>query len=169
MAANSVGRTPLMNAAVGNSFELITLLLSSAPSGDSGAMLRQADCNGHTALHHACREGAAKAIEAIMSAIGDDNVQAKKELADARDKDGFTALGIAAMFGHTGIIRQLLGVGASTSCAKPEEGAPRLLGAELSPAEIALEHGHEQAAMVLLEAVDAPIAESTSEAASGAE
>ena len=156
-AGNCVGRTPLMNASLGNASELIALLLSAAPGGDVTGMLAQGDCNSQTALHHAAKMNAGNALNTLIESLGSDAV-ARSRLLDARDMDGFTALGCSASLGNLEAVKILLGAGASTAPGQPDpESEIELPGWVMAPAELALEGGHEAVAMVLLEAASTPL------------
>jgi regulatory protein SWI6 len=115
---NESGETPLIRAVLvtnchehGCFSELLEML---------GPSLRTADDSGRTVLHHivfvaAVKGRAASAryyLESILEYIASKEEGDFKELVDAQDVNGDTALNIAARVGNRGLVRILIDVGA---------------------------------------------------------
>eukprot|EP00939_MAST-03C_sp_MAST-3C-sp1_P002240 g2240.t1 len=99
------GNTPLHAASQGSVVDIVYQLLH------YGASTTQRNARGLTALHCACRWGRTRNVETLLRLS-----QASKcvrELLDAADDDGNTALHVAGLHGHVDIVRRLLEYGAS--------------------------------------------------------
>jgi regulatory protein SWI6 len=133
---NESGETPLIRAVLVTNCheqacfsELLELL---------GPSLRTADDSGRTVLHHivfvaAVKGRAASAryyLESILEYIASKEDGDFKELVDAQDVNGDTALNIAARVGNRGLVRILIDVGA-------DKMRPNKLG--LRPGDFGLE------------------------------
>jgi regulatory protein SWI6 len=133
---NKSGETPLIRAVLvtncheqGCFSELLEMLSSS---------LRTADDLGRTVLHHVVFVAAVKGraasaryyLECVLEYIASKENGDFKELVDAQDVNGDTALNIAARVGNRGLVRMLIDVGA-------DKMKPNKLG--LRPGDFGLE------------------------------
>lgn len=115
---NNVGETPLIRA----------VLVTNNSDNDSlprllevlGPSLRTVDDTGRTILHHAALVAGVKGrassaryyMESVLEYVARHEKGQYKELVDAQDIHGDTALNIAARVGNKGLVRMLIEVGA---------------------------------------------------------
>ena len=110
------GNTPLHAAALGGKASLVRLLLDSERF--SGACLQNAQ--GRTALHCAAEQGSGDVANMLLGSCrftdGAVNALAREHMPciwaehNITTEDGFTALHIAAKFGHVSVAKSLAGV-----------------------------------------------------------
>lgn len=100
-AGNSLGKTPLMQAAHGGRKEVFDFLVS------EGADISLLDNYGFNILHWACRGGSVEMVKYILSLNGMD--------VNTTGTDGTTPVASAAWMGHKDVVDFLVGEGADVT------------------------------------------------------
>lgn len=124
---NEQGSAPLHEAAVCGYEDIVTLLLK------HGAETKQRDCEGNTPLQVACAGGFASVCYSLIR-------KGKADVQDRSPVNGFVALHIAALKGHTECVEILLEHGAPLHPRSTEGDTPR---------DLALHYGHMHIAEVI--------------------
>ena len=131
------GETTLMTAARTGNADLVRVLI------EHGAELDATERNGQTALMWAAAEGNVAAVDQLIDAGADLHVQLKS---------GFTAMMFAAREGRIEVVRRLLKAGVDiNSVMKPARTSGRAPRNRMSALMLAVESGHFQLAMLLVD------------------
>ncbi len=129
---DSIGSTPLHDAAFNNHHEVAQLLL------EHGADVNAQDNNGNTPLHEAAEVGRLDVVELLLEHGADVNAQ---------DIGGYTPLHWAASRGHREVAELLLERGADVNAPDNDGDTPLHVAAangHLEVAELLLERGAEE-------------------------
>jgi len=169
-AENRYGVTPLSLACVNGNEKIVDLLLSKGADANSKLL------GGETALMTAARTGNVATVKslilkgaevnakerkgqtALMWAAAEGNLEVVSALLDAGADfrthlpSGFTALFFAVREGRTAVVKRLLSAGEDVNTRiETEKGSGRFPAVGTSPLMLAVENGHFDLAMVLLE------------------
>lgn len=132
------GETALMTAARTGKVEVVTALIS------RGANVRAKERSGQTALMWAAAEGHVEVVDALLKAGADFRTTLKS---------GFTALFFAVREGKSAVVRTLLSAGADVNeIMQPRKTSGKGPRRGTSPLILAVENGHFELALSLLEA-----------------